>query len=135
MCDAQTVADDKRTEPPPSRAFSTAIICAFEECGGAETIVVNGSMPDAFFDLNDAEFAPIKARLSRAFLEHKADLGVPFADDAEILKHVDEIAILLINRTGIALATGNLGWLERYGWFLDTMQTLADERPGQPLCR
>jgi len=35
----------------------------------------NSSMPDAFFDLNDAEFAPIKARLLRAFLEHKADLG------------------------------------------------------------
>ena len=32
-------------------------------------------MPDAFFDLDDAEFAPIKARLSQTFLEHKADLG------------------------------------------------------------
>jgi hypothetical protein len=90
-------------------------------------------MPDAFFDLNDAEFAPIKARLSRAFLDHKADLGVPLVDDAEIVKHVEEITILLIDRTGIALATGNLAWLERYGWFLDIMQTLADDRPGQSL--
>jgi hypothetical protein len=35
--------------------------------------------------------APITTRLARAFLEHKADLGVPIADDAEIVARVDEI--------------------------------------------
>ena len=32
-------------------------------------------------DLNAPEFAPIKARFASAYLEHKADLGVPNASD------------------------------------------------------
>ena len=38
---------------------------------------------------------------------------MPLADDAEIVKHVEEITILLIDRAGITLATGNLGCADR----------------------
>ena len=47
-------------------------------------------------DLSDPEFGPIKARLARAYLEHKGDLGVLLTDDAEIIAHVDEITALLL---------------------------------------
>ena len=46
--------------------------------------------------LSDPEFGPIKARLARAYLEHKGDLGVLLTDDAEIIAHVDEITALLL---------------------------------------
>ena len=36
-------------------------------------------------DLNSPEFARIKARLARAYLDHKADIGAAHADDEEIV--------------------------------------------------
>ena len=46
-------------------------------------------------DLNSPEFAPIKARFARAYLEHKADLGVPNASGEAVLARVDEITAIL----------------------------------------
>ena len=45
-------------------------------------------------DLNSPEFAPIKTRLARAYLEHKADIGAPHASDQAILDRVDEITAI-----------------------------------------
>ena len=50
----------------------------------------------AIRDLSDPEFGLIKARLARAYLEHKGDLGVLLTDDAEIIALVDEITALLL---------------------------------------
>ena len=47
-------------------------------------------------DLSDPEFGRIKARLARAYLEHKGDLGALLMDDAEIIAHVDVITALLL---------------------------------------
>jgi hypothetical protein len=55
---------------------------------------IEAAMPE-LPDLNAPEFTPIKNRLARVYLEHKEDLGVPLADDAEIVARVDEITLLL----------------------------------------
>ena len=49
---------------------------------------IEAAMPN-IRDLSDPEFGPIKARLARAYLEHKGDLGVLLTDDAEIIALVD----------------------------------------------
>jgi len=41
--------------------------------------------------LERPEFAPLRARLVRVYLDHKAALSVPQASDEEIADHVDEI--------------------------------------------
>jgi hypothetical protein len=84
-------------------------------------------------DLNAPEFAPIKTRLARVYLEHKEDLGVPLADDAEIVARVDEITILLFAASIEAWRTDNQRWKERYHWFLKIMADLQDDVPGRPL--
>jgi hypothetical protein len=83
------------------------------------------------------ELAPIRAQLARAFLEHKADLGVPLADDAKIVNRVDEITALLFDSAGRALRTNNQRWLERYEWFAKLVDNLMSDAPRQPLdgCR
>jgi hypothetical protein len=78
-------------------------------------------------------FAPLKARLARVYLEHKDYLGVPLADDAEIVAHVDEITVLLFDRAGKALRSNNERWLKRYAWFAEIVDDLIEQRPGAPL--
>ena len=51
-------------------------------------------------DLNAPEFAPIKTRLARAYLDHKADIGAPHATDQDILDHVDDITALMLGALG-----------------------------------
>ena len=41
-------------------------------------------------DLNAPEFAAIKSRLARAYLDHKADIGAPHATDEAIVERVDD---------------------------------------------
>jgi hypothetical protein len=55
---------------------------------------IEAAMPE-LPDLNSPEFAPIKARFARAYLEHKADLGVADASDEAVLARVDEITASL----------------------------------------
>ena len=84
-------------------------------------------------DLSDPEFAPIKARLARAYLEHKGDLGVLLTDDAEIVAHVDEITALLLAAWARASLADNQRWKERYRWFFEAIAELQDALPGKPL--
>ena len=56
-------------------------------------------------DLNSPEFAPIRARLARAYLEHKADIGAAHADDAEIVARVDAISEVMLAAMKQALKT------------------------------
>jgi hypothetical protein len=95
-------------------------------------ITIEAAMPE-LPDLNSPEFAPIKARFARAYLEHKDDLGVPLTDDAEIVARVDEITALLFAASIKAWRTDNQRWKERYRWFLATMAELHDDVPGKPL--
>ena len=74
-------------------------------------------------DLSDPEFGPIKARLARAYLEHKGDLGVLLTDDAEIIALVDEITALLLAAWVQASLADNQRWKERYSWFLRPLRS------------
>jgi len=50
--------------------------------------------------LNSPEFAAIKSRLARAYLDHKADIVAPHATDQDILDHVDDITALMLGALG-----------------------------------
>jgi len=87
----------------------------------------------AIRDLSDPEFGPIKARLARAYLEHKGDLGVLLTDDAEIIALVDEITALLLAAWFKASLADNQRWKERYSWFSEVIAELQDTMPSKPL--
>ena len=80
-------------------------------------------------DLSDPEFKPIRARLARAYLEHKGDLEVLLRDDAEIIAHVDEITALLLAASVRAWRADNQRWKERYRWFFEVIVELQDALP------
>jgi hypothetical protein len=84
-------------------------------------------------DLNSPEFAPIKARLARAYLSHKDDLGVPNASDEAVLARVDEITAILFAASVRAWRGDNQRWKERYRWFAAIVSELLDDEPGKPL--
>ena len=84
-------------------------------------------------DLSDPEFVPIRARLARAYLEHKGDLRVLLTDDAEIIAHVDEITALLLAASLRAWRADNQRWKERYRWFFEVIAELQDASPDKPL--
>ena len=87
---------------------------------------------DLIPDPSSPKFAAIRTRLALAYLEHKAELGVPIAD-AEIVHRVDEITILLIHGAGMAVRTNDTHWLERYQWFAEIVDEFIEQRPGKPL--
>jgi hypothetical protein len=89
-------------------------------------------MPSAR-DLSDPEFGPIKARLARAYLEHKSDLGVLLTDDAAIVAHVDEITALLLAAWAQAALADNQRWKKRYSWFSEAIAELQGALPSEPL--
>jgi hypothetical protein len=84
-------------------------------------------------DLNSPQFAPIKTRLAKAYLEHKADIGAPHASDQAILDRVDEITALMLGALGRAMAERRAPWLLHYSWFVDLINELLDDLPGKPL--
>jgi hypothetical protein len=84
-------------------------------------------------DLNSPEFAGIRTQLTRAFIEHKADLGVPQASDQDILEHVDDIMALLVGTATKALELRSAEWFRRYGWFIDLIVDLIEGRGGNHL--
>jgi hypothetical protein len=93
---------------------------------------IEAAMPE-LPDLNAPEFAAIKARLARAYLDHKADIGAPHANDQDILDRVDDITALMLGALGRAMAERRHTWLEHYGWFTDLVIELLDDLPGKPL--
>ena len=82
---------------------------------------------------SSAGFAAIKARLARAYLDHKADIGAPHATDQDILDRVDDITALMLGALGRAMAERRHTWLEHYGWFTDLVIELLDDVPPEPL--
>ena len=84
-------------------------------------------------DLNSPEFAAIKSRLARAYLDHKADIGAPHATDQDILDHVDDITALMLGALGRAMAERRHTLLQHYGWFTDLVIELLDDLPTAPL--
>jgi hypothetical protein len=93
---------------------------------------IEAAMPE-LRDLDSPEFAPIRARLARAYLEHKADIGAAHADDAEIVARVDAISEVMLAAMKRALTTRHKPWLMRYSWFVDLVNELLDDLPGKPL--
>ena len=88
---------------------------------------------DLIHDPSSFDSAVVRARLARAYLEHKAELGMPITDDAEIVRRVDEITILLCDRSGRALRKGNARVLRRYHWFAEVVGELTGLRPRKRL--
>ena len=84
-------------------------------------------------DLNSPEFAAIKKRLARAYLDHKADIGPVHATDQDILDHVDDITALMLGALGRAMVERRHTWLQHYGWFTDLVFELLEDEPGKPL--
>ena len=79
--------------------------------------------------LNDAAFAPIRARLARVYMEHKADLGVPDASDDDVLRNVDDITLTLMRGVGQAILQGDEAFLEKYRWFTAVLDDLLGDLP------
>ena len=84
-------------------------------------------------DLNAPEFAHIKTRLAKAYLDHKADIGAPNATDEAIVEHTDEITALMMGALGRAMAERRHTWLLHYSWFVDLVNEPLDDAPGKPL--
>jgi hypothetical protein len=84
-------------------------------------ITIEAAMPE-LPDLNSPEFAAIKSRFARAYLDHKADVGAPYATDQDILDHVDDITALMLGALGRAMAERRHTWLQHYGWFTDLVR-------------
>jgi hypothetical protein len=93
---------------------------------------IEAAMPE-LPDLNSPEFAAIKSRFARAYLDHKGDIGAPHATDQDILDHVDDITALMLGALGRAMAERRHTWLQHYGWFTDLVIELLDDQPGKPL--
>jgi hypothetical protein len=81
----------------------------------------------------DARTATNWARLARAYLEHKADLGLIWDDETEIVSHVDQITAELFSASAEALRTENLQWLERYSWLAMVLDDLMNGKPDMSL--
>jgi hypothetical protein len=84
-------------------------------------------------DLNSPEFAAIKSRLARAYLDHKAYIGAPHDTDEAVVERVDEITVLLMSAMARAMAERRHTWLLHYGWFVDLVSELLNDEPGKPL--
>jgi hypothetical protein len=89
-------------------------------------ITIEAAMPEQP-DLNAPEFAPIKTRLARAYLDHKADLGV--GSDQEIIDRVDDITAILFGLTCRAVRGDDYEWMARFGWFAEIVAALSEDRP------
>jgi len=87
--------------------------------------------------LNSPEFAGVRGQLARAFIAHKADLGLTAAgaSDQAIVDRVDDIMTVMLGAVVRATATGDENWLSRFSWFVDLVERLAEGREGKPLDR
>jgi hypothetical protein len=84
-------------------------------------------------NLGDPEFAPIKARLTRAYLDHKADMGVPNASDESIVSHVDEITAVLMQGIARAVASDNTVFMTRFAWCVEACADIWEGAPNGKL--
>src|SRR5262245_38233278 len=66
-----------------------------------------------FPPLDSAEFAGVRGQLARAFIAHKADLGLAVAgvSDQAILERVDDIIAVMLGAVARATATRDEDWL------------------------
>jgi hypothetical protein len=74
-----------------------------------------------------------RARFARLYLEHKVDLGVPNADDASIVAHVDDITFVLMRGVSRAVESGNVNFMTRFSWFADACAEVWDGAPNWTL--
>jgi glutamyl-tRNA reductase len=93
---------------------------------------IEAAMPE-LPDLNSPEFAAIKTRLARAYIEHKADIGAPRDTDEAVVERVDEITVLLMSAMARAMAERREPWLNHYSWFVDLLNEMLNDLPDKPL--
>ena len=86
-----------------------------------------------FPDPDDAEFAPIRADLSRLYTRHRLDLGVALASDEWIIEHTNDLTATLWFLTQHAIDHNDVGWLTRHHWWLQAAVRLNRGEPSTPL--
>jgi hypothetical protein len=86
-----------------------------------------------FRELDAAEFTPIRGQLVRAFITHKASMGLGDTSDEWIVEHVDDVATVLIALTEHAVKTDDRAWLRRHVWWHALAYALSNDKPGPPL--
>jgi hypothetical protein len=88
-------------------------------------------LPDT--DLNSPEFALIRARLARAYLAHKGEVGIPGASDGEIVERIDAITALPLRSFARETDQHHEPFLTRYAWFAELVERFLEGREGKPL--
>ena len=76
---------------------------------------------------DDAEFAEIRADLSRLFMRHKRDLAMDDWPDEGIIEHSNNICAALIALANTAREQGDTAWLLRHRWFFAACGRLFDD--------
>lgn len=84
---------------------------------------------------NHPMFAKMRTRCARAYIEHKAELGVREASDEEIVARVDEINAILLGGLSRAMRgdPGTAAWMANYRWFCELLVELIEGDEGAPL--
>lgn len=89
--------------------------------------------PVSYVPLDDQSHDAVRGELAKLFLQHKHDLGTPYATDAAIVEAVDDIAALLLSRHGIAYRSNDVAWLARFRWFAEACDRLLHDAPAVQL--
>jgi hypothetical protein len=90
-------------------------------------------MAETDIDLSAPEFTPIRGELARAFLRHRASMGLGDASDEWILAHVDDICLVLSALTEHAVAIDDRKWLRRHVWWRALAYCLRNDLPAVEL--
>jgi hypothetical protein len=84
-------------------------------------------------DLASPEFMALRGVLARAFLKHRASMGLGDASDEWILAHVDDMCLVLSALTDHAIAIDDRPWLQRHIWWRLLSYQLRNELPAASL--
>lgn len=79
------------------------------------------------------EFGPLRADLTRLFVQHKADRGLDDEPDDYIAAHVDDIAAIQIGLCPVAIAQDDQNWLARHEWWREDTQRLLSDQAAAPV--
>jgi hypothetical protein len=84
-------------------------------------------------DPDAAEFAGIRADLSRLCMKHRLDLGIALASGEWIIDHVNDLTSTLWALSQRAIDHGDEAWLTRHYWWLQAATRLNRGEPSTPL--
>lgn len=84
--------------------------------------------------VGDPDSVAMRGELARLFIQHKAKLGLPDTDDAQIARGTDEITWLLISRRAQYEREGRGEEFDsKFGWFTEALDRLMADQPATRL--